>query len=182
MLKFITSNKNKFYEVSKFLSPIKIEQLSVSLDEIQELDPHKVIEHKLKQALKHHEGPFLVEDTSLFLECFDYKLPGPFVVWFNKTIANKGYLELTKKLKKKKLVYKVIIGYAKNSKNIKFFEGVTKGKIVEPRGKSGFGFDPIIKPAGSNKTLAQLKSADDFKFSSRYKAVVKLKKYLSKRA
>jgi hypothetical protein len=35
------------------------------------------------------------------------------------------------------------------------YEGITEGTLVHPAGDSNFGFDPIFKPNGSDKTLAQ---------------------------
>jgi inosine/xanthosine triphosphate pyrophosphatase family protein len=54
MLYFITGNKNKFQEFQDILGKENVEQLQIDLDEIQEVDPHKIIRHKLQEALKHH--------------------------------------------------------------------------------------------------------------------------------
>ena len=45
-------------------------------------------------------------------------------------------------------------------KNEFVFKGTLKGKIVfPPRGKNGFGYDPIFVPLNFNKTLAQSSSS-----------------------
>ncbi len=75
MLYFITGNKNKFKEFEYILGKGNIEQLDIDLPELQEIDPHKIIMHKLEEALKHHKGPILIEDTSLYLDCLGGKLP-----------------------------------------------------------------------------------------------------------
>ena len=54
MLKFITGNKNKFQEFQAILGEGNVEQLDIDLNEIQEIDAHKIIRHKLQEALKHH--------------------------------------------------------------------------------------------------------------------------------
>jgi hypothetical protein len=33
----------------------QVEQLDIDLDELQEINPHKIIRHKLQEALKHHK-------------------------------------------------------------------------------------------------------------------------------
>ena len=69
MLYFITGNKNKFKEFQDILGEENIEQLDIDLPELQEIDPHKIIRHKIQEALKHHKGPLLIEDTSLYFDC-----------------------------------------------------------------------------------------------------------------
>ena len=179
MLKFITGNKTKFKEVQIALAPIQIEQVDIDLHEIQEVDPKKIIEHKLKEAFRHRKGEFIIDDSSLFLSCFDYKLPGPLIKWFNDTIGTKKIYEMCQKMKDSKAKAKTFIGYAKNKNNIKFFEGCLEGKIVKPKGKYNFGYDPIFLPTGQSKTLSQLKSSGDFFNSPRGLAVLKLKKFLT---
>src|SRR3990167_2594481 len=77
----ITSNKNKFAEAKVFIP--EIEMLSIDLDEIQEIDPHVIIKHKLNEAIKNYDSKkhknaiFLVEDTSFYLKGMN-GLPGPF--------------------------------------------------------------------------------------------------------
>jgi XTP/dITP diphosphohydrolase len=61
------------------------------------------------------------------------------------------------------------------------FDGVCEGKIIfEPRGKNGFGYDPLFVPDGFEKTFAELGDAVKNKLSHRAKALEKLKIYLSK--
>ena len=121
LLKFITSNKNKFREVSEILAPIKIKQVKLNLPEIQDLDPHKVILFKLTEALKHQQGPFIVEDGSVYFDCLIGQLPGPLIRWFNDTIGNKGMLKMVKGMGNNKVRELVLFGYAKNKKEYKIF-------------------------------------------------------------
>lgn len=178
MLKFLTGNKNKFKEVRIGLAPFQVEQLDIDLTEIQEIDRYKIIEHKLQEAFKYHRGEFLLEDDSLYLELFDYKFPGPLVKWFNGSIGIKKLSELALKNKKTGVRLNVILALAKSEKDIIYFEAVLKGNITKPKGKAGFGFDPIFKPLGHKKTLAEIKEKGNYTVSARSKALVKLKKYL----
>jgi XTP/dITP diphosphohydrolase len=61
------------------------------------------------------------------------------------------------------------------------FDGVCGGRIAfEPRGKNGFGYDPLFVPDGFEQTFAELGAAVKNKFSHRAKALEKLRIYLSK--
>jgi non-canonical purine NTP pyrophosphatase (RdgB/HAM1 family) len=182
MLKFITGNANKFKEVQNVLDPLKIEQLNIDLEEIQDVDSRKIIAHKLSQAQKHYKGNIIVEDTSLYFDCLGGKLPGPFIKWFNHFVGNARMLKLVEGMKNNKITLVVILGYSSgNSKSI-YFEGKIRGKLVKPKGKGGFGFDPILQPEGSTETFAELKTDQYFHMSARGIAVRKLKKYLLSKA
>ncbi len=180
MLKFITGNKTKFKEVQAILFPLKVEQVSIALHEIQEIDPKKIIQHKLKEAFKHHKGEFIIDDSSLFLSCFNYQLPGPLIKWFNDTIGTKAIFEMCRKMKDSKAKAVTYIGYAKGPKEIKFFDGALTGKIVKPSGDYNFGYDQIFLPQNAKQTLAVMKGQENFETSPRGLAVMKLKKYLTK--
>ena len=181
-IKFITGNKTKVREFNETLAPFRVEQLEIDFDEIQELDPHKIIAHKVKEAFKHHSGEFLVEDSSLYLDALGGNFPGPLVKWFNETIGSDGYAELTEKFQNFSARAITILAFAKSSENILYFEGKVKGTIVRPRGNYKFGYDPIFVPEGQVKTLAELKSEGVFNFSPREIAVKKLKEYLDHNA
>lgn len=61
------------------------------------------------------------------------------------------------------------------------FEGVIKGEIIkEKRGDSGFGYDPIFKPEGYDKTFAELGNDIKNKISHRALAVQKLCEFLQR--
>ena len=61
------------------------------------------------------------------------------------------------------------------------FEGIVKGSILtHPRGKGGFGYDPVFLPQGSSKTLAEMSMEEKNKISHRAIAVSKLAEFLRK--
>ncbi|MCX6740556.1 MAG: RdgB/HAM1 family non-canonical purine NTP pyrophosphatase [Candidatus Parcubacteria bacterium] len=172
---FITGNKGKLHEVQSILPDV--EQLDIDLPEIQEIDARKVVEAKLLEALKNHKGEFIIEDTSLYLDCLN-GLPGPLIKWFLKTIGNNGLAEIARKYGNYKAQAKTIIGYAKNPQEIYFFEGDLEGEIAEPTGETGFGWDPIFKPRGFAKTFAEMTREEKNKISMRRQALNKLKQFL----
>ncbi|MBR9701106.1 RdgB/HAM1 family non-canonical purine NTP pyrophosphatase [Candidatus Woesearchaeota archaeon] len=177
-LQVITSNRKKFSEMKQILS--NIEQLDMDLVEIQSLDPHEIIKHKLAEAQKHHKGEFIVEDTSLYLDAMN-GLPGPFIKWFLETIGNKGLVEIAEKLDNHKAHAITMIGYSDSEGNVEFFEGRVDGKICSPRGENLFGWDCIFMLEKYERSWAELTREEKNKVSMRSKALKKLKSYLDKR-
>lgn len=174
-LYFITGNKGKLEEVKAIIP--EVEQLDIDLPEVQGIDPHEIIKTKLIEATKEYEGSFIVEDTSLYLECLN-GLPGPLIKWFIKAMGNEGLWNITEKLGNPKAEAKVIIGYAKSKDVISFYEGCLQGTIVKPRGDNGFGWDPIFQPEGYTKTFAEMTQEEKNEISMRRVAVNKLKEVL----
>ncbi len=176
-LYFITGNKNKFQEAQKIIPNIK--QLNIDLPEIQEINPRKIIEAKLKEALKNYKGEFIVEDTSLYFDCLN-NLPGPLIKWFLKSIGNQGLFEITEKFQNNKARAETMIGYCNNEEEIHYFSGILEGEICFPQKKS-FGWDPIFKPKKLNKSFAEMNLEEKNKISMRAQAFLKLKNFLNKK-
>jgi XTP/dITP diphosphohydrolase len=62
------------------------------------------------------------------------------------------------------------------------FDGTCEGRIgFSPRGRNGFGYDPLFVPEGFEQTFAELGDAAKNQLSHRAKALTKLKLYLSAR-
>ena len=58
-----------------------------------------------------------------------------------------------------------------------------KGKIEgfisnEPRGKNGFGYDPIFIPIKKTKTFGEMTPSQKYKMDHRFQAFKKIKKFL----
>ena len=148
----------------------------MDLEEVQDIDARKIIEAKLREALRHQPGAFIVEDTSLYLDALN-GLPGPLIKWFMKTIGNEGLYKIANSFGNYEAEAKTIIGYTDGQKT-EFFEGVVKGTIVEPRGETNFGWDPIFQPEGHTKTFAEMSAEEKNSLSMRKLAAEKLKAYL----
>ena len=175
MLYFITGNKNKFTEAKKEMFPIELVQKEIDLIEIQSLDSKEVISHKLKEATKHFSGELIVEDVSFTLDAMN-GLPGPLIKFFLNSIGRKGIYDLCKSFNNFNAEAKATIGYT-DGKEVLFFEGIVKGKVVEPIVESGFGWDSIFVPEGFDKTFAEMQLEEKNKISHRGKALKKFKEY-----
>lgn len=175
-LYFITGSKHKFAEIKAVIP--EVEQLERDLTEVQELDAHKIIAAKLFEARTHHGNTFIVEDTSLYFDALG-GLPGPLIKWFMKSIGNEGLYKLAQIFGNFGATAKTIIGYVDEKGKMEFFEGEVKGKIVEPRGETTFGWDPIFMPEGYQKTFAELSAKEKNSISMRRLAAEKLKAHLA---
>ena len=62
-----------------------------------------------------------------------------------------------------------------------YFEGICKGQILHSmHGEKGFGYDPIFKPDGADKSFAEMTMEEKNTFSHRQKAVTQLFEFLRK--
>lgn len=174
-LYFVTGNKGKFEEVKAILG--EVEQLDIDLPEIQGTDPREIIKAKLIEALNHQKGEFVVGDTSLYLDCLN-GFPGPLIKWMLEKIGNEGLANLVKKMGNNQAEAKTVVGYAKSSEEIYFFEGSVRGEIVAPRGNLDFGWGPIFQPQGSMITYGEMSREEKNKISMRRIALNKLKDFL----
>lgn len=177
---FVTGNKGKFEEARAILEMTDLKQLDIDLPEIQEFELEKVVEIKLQEALKHINDECVVEDGGLFFKSLN-GLPGVFTKWFFKAIGNQGLYVLAKSFNAFDAYAKVVIGYASHDKQIHYFEGIVEGIIVEPRGTSGFGWDPVFLPNGYEKTFGEMTSEEKNSISMRRIALCKLRDFLNQK-
>jgi len=76
--------------------------------------------------------------------------------------------------------FRCVIALAKNGELITTFTGEVAGTITRsPRGKNGFGYDPIFMPEGFEETFAELPSETKNAISHRAKAVSELVRYFN---
>ena len=74
-----------------------------------------------------------------------------------------------------------IIGYADGLGKINYFEATIKGKIVDPRGSIGWGWDFIFQPEGYDKTFAEMTIEQKNELSMRRLAIEKLRKFVEEK-
>ena len=64
------------------------------------------------------------------------------------------------------------------NKKIACVTGKIEGKIsIKPKGKNGFGYDPIFIPKGKRLTFAQMKPLYKYKIDHRFFAFKKIRKF-----
>lgn len=180
-LTFITGNQNKVDFLAEHLHrPIAHHKLD--LEEMQSLDPHDVVEHKVMQAYGILKRPVLVEDAGLIFTAMG-RLPGTFIRWFIEEIGYDGLLRMAQGLPDSSAFANVSYGYYDGSE-VHFFDGRMHGRIApEARdGGMGFGFDPIFINDGFDKTRAEMTKEEYARTSFRTQAIEKLRVFLDSNA
>ncbi len=170
---------DKLHWVEKFLER-KIAHHKLDLNEIQDLDPAVVLEHKAIEAYRQLLKPVLVEDTSLVFNALG-RLPGPFIKFFLSELGNDGLCRLLDDFQDRSAEATITFGYF-DGKTFCAFSASRKGTISsEPRGNRGHGWDPIFIPAGFDKTNGELSEAEYMQDSARKQAVLKFADFIKEK-
>ncbi len=176
-MKFVTSNRHKFEEISHLFkaSGLELEWKEMRYDEMQE-DYTELISFKsciqLSKALK---GSFFLEDTGLYVNALS-GFPGPYSAYVSRTLGNDGILRLLDD--DRRATFKTVVSYFDGSK-VRQFGGIVNGSIAtEVSGSGGFGFDPIFIPSGYKKTLGQMSIDEKNSTSHRARAISRFISYL----
>ena len=179
-LHFVTSNPNKFRELSELLE-FNLSRIEIDLQEIQTTDLHELVKFKLRQAYEHVQAPVIVEDTSLYFEAWK-ELPGPLVKYFLKNIGLSGIVRALHEFNNNSASAVCCMGFTKDGKSTHLFEGKVKGNIVEPRGSQHFGWDAIFLPTGYQRTFGEMSSKEKHQISPRGAATKRFKGFLKLQA
>ena len=187
-----TNNKGKLREI-KSLLPKNIKIYSTSKFNLKSpVENGKTFKEnsliKSKYFSKKTGLICLADDSGLEIDFLD-KNPGIYSArWggrhgdFNKAIK-KVYRELKKKDKnwknkkiKARFICALSISYL--NKKIVCVSGKVEGQISHnPKGKNGFGYDPIFIPNNRNKTFGEMKPSHKYKIDHRFKAFKKIRKF-----
>jgi len=188
-----TNNKGKYKEI-KDLLPNYIKTYSTSefklkspREDGQTFTENSII--KSQYFSKKTKLICLADDSGLEIDILD-KSPGIYSArWggkkgnFKKAI-NRVYRELSKKdknwtQKKVKARFICALSICYLDKKIASVLGKVEGYIsVTPKGKNGFGYDPIFIPKNKRKTFSEMSSVQKYKIDHRSIAFKKIKKFL----
>ena len=188
-----TNNKGKYKEI-KDLLPKYIKTHSTSefklkspREDGQTFTENSII--KSQYFSKKTKLICLADDSGLEIDILD-KSPGIYSArWggkrgnFKKAI-NRVYRELSKKdknwtHKKVKARFICALSICYLDKKIASVLGKVEGYIsVKPKGKNGFGYDPIFIPKNKRKTFGEMSSLQKYKIDHRFIAFKKIKKFL----
>ena len=188
-----TNNKGKYKEITDLL-PKNIETHSTSEFKLKSpredglsFTENSII--KSKHFSKKTKLICLADDSGLEIDILD-KRPGIYSArWggkrgnFKKAI-NRVYKELSKKDKnwknkkvKARFICSLSICYL--DKKIASVLGKVEGYIsTKPKGKNGFGYDPIFIPKNKRKTFGEMSSLQKYKIDHRFAAFKKIRKFL----
>ena len=129
-------------------------------------------------------GPVICEDTCL---CFNALggLPGPYIKWFLDKCGHAGLNGMLDGFADKSAYAQCVFGYcAGPGEEVVVFDGRTHGTIVPARGPTDFGWDPVFAPddaVANGQTYAQMDKAAKNGISHRFRALEKLRAFLTSR-
>jgi len=173
---FATGNKDKLREAEHILG-IEVKGTELEVDEIQSLDPIKVVIRKARDYYKLLGKPVFVEDSTAIFKALN-KLPGPYLKDFYESLGNEGITKLLDG-KDRTAEASTIVVYVDNFGKEHVFIGKLNGSIAkQPRGDKGWGWDPVFIPEGSSKTFGEMEESEKNKYSMRAKALKLFKKWL----
>ncbi len=188
-----TNNKGKYKEIKELL-PKYIKTYSTSefklnspLEDGQTFKENSII--KSKYFSKKTKLICLADDSGLEIDILDKK-PGIYSArWggkksdFEKAI-NRVFRELSKKdknwkHKKVRARFVCALSICYLDKKIATVLGKVEGHISkEPKGKNGFGYDPIFIPKNKKKTFGEMSALQKYKIDHRSEAFKKIKRFL----
>ena len=188
-----TNNKGKYKEI-KDLLPKYIKTHSTSEFKLKSpreggltFTENSII--KSKHFSKKTRLICLADDSGLEIDILD-KNPGIYSARWGgkkgdfKIAINRVYKELLKKdknWKNKKIKARFIcaLSICYLDKKIASVLGKVEGYISEkPKGKNGFGYDPIFIPKNKSKTFGEMSSLKKYKIDHRFVAFQKIKRFL----
>ena len=188
-----TNNKGKYKEIKDLLPKyIKIHstsefKLKSPREDGMTFEENSII--KSKHFSKKTKLICLADDSGLEIDILD-KNPGIYSArWggregdFKKAI-NRVYKELSKKdknwkYKKVKARFICALSICYLDKKIASVLGKVEGYIsTKPKGKNGFGYDPIFIPKNRRKTFGEMSSLQKYKIDHRFAAFKKIRKFL----
>ncbi|HHV37969.1 MAG TPA: XTP/dITP diphosphatase [Tepidimicrobium sp.] len=186
-----TENIHKVEEIRVILKDLPITVLSkkdvkVSSLHVEE-DGETLEENAIKKAralADRIDGMVLADDSGLFVDCLDGgNAPGVHSARYAGADAtdednNDKLLRELKgvPLEKRRAKFKAVIALVLENKDILTVDGECSGVIAfEPRGKNGFGYDPLFIVDGYDMTFAELSEDVKNRISHRAKALNRLK-------
>ncbi len=172
---FVTGNEGKLKEAREILKT-EIEAISIDLPEIQALEVLDVVKDKAQRAYNEIKKPVLIEDTGVYIKDWN-NFPGALIKWMMKTVDCEGIVKMIEPFENKDAYAETVLCYYDGEK-FNIFNGKIEGKIVSPRGKNGFGWDPIFEVEKNSKTFAEMTDDEKNSISMRKIAFEKLREFL----
>jgi XTP/dITP diphosphohydrolase len=208
MLAYVTTNPGKVREAVDYLGD-DVAQLDFDYAEIQSADLGPIAARGAREAYRHADGPVLVDDAGLFVDALE-GFPGPYSSYVEETVGIERVQTLVATEDDHRAAFRCVLAYCDGDGfdaspdpidradrteaaatgpdddgssaelPVKLFEGVVRGRIVEPRGDGGFGYDPIFEHNG--KTMAEMTTEEKNAVSHRGRALAKFAEWYPERS
>ncbi len=186
-LVFATHNPNKLEEIRKMVpAGIRLRSLDEigCTEAIPETAPTLEGNARLKAEYVRNRYGYdcIADDTGLEVEALD-GAPGVYSARYAGPQADARanttkLLAALNQAKSRKARFRTVIALTEGD-SCRFFEGVVEGEITAaPRGEGGFGYDPVFRPTGYDRTFAEFSTDEKNAISHRGKAFRALQAYL----
>jgi XTP/dITP diphosphohydrolase len=181
-----TNNQGKTREIQAILQDRDLELVTpsdIGLELEVEEDGRTYAENATKKALAFSSASgltALADDSGLEVDALD-GAPGlhsaRYAALPNATDADQRailLLNLSRRPRPWKARFRATVAIASPGRGVQVVEGVCPGEIIpEERGQGGFGYDPIFRVEGLEKTMAELGMDEKNRLSHRGRAVRK---------
>ena len=188
-----TNNKGKYREIKdllpKYIKTYSTKEFKLKSPKEDGLTFKENSIIKSKHFSKKTKLICLADDSGLEVDLLN-KAPGIYSArWggkngdFKKAIKRvyRNLFKIDKNWQRKKVKARFVCALSiyNLDKKIASVQGKVEGFISsEPKGKNGFGYDPIFIPKNKKETFGEMKSSEKYKMDHRFDAFKKIKKFL----
>jgi len=168
-LAVVTSNPHKAREIAAFFDgDPEVEHVPLECPEFRHSDVGEIARGKARFAWEQLRRPLIVDDTAFAVKALK-GFPGPYAAYVLDTLGFPGILRLLDGVEEREAFFETAIACA-DGDGIRIFRGRIDGVITRsPRGREGFGYDPIFEVEG--RTLAEIPLAEKSRISHRARAL-----------
>ncbi|GAB6860665.1 non-canonical purine NTP pyrophosphatase [Haloplanus litoreus] len=199
MLNYVTTNPGKVREVREYLDDGAVAQLDFDYTEIQAPTLEPIAARGAREAFRHAGEPVLVDDAGLFIDALD-GFPGPYTAYAEEKLGIERVSALAREATDPaRAAFRCVLAYCDGDPfdaspdpidrgdraaaaaadedadgddlPVKLFTGSVRGRLVDPRGDEGFGYDPVFEHEGT--TFAEMGPAKKNAVSHRGRALEK---------
>lgn len=168
---FATSNQEKVLIAQTVCSKfdIKVEPVSIDIDEIQGEDPVVIVQDKVRRAYEGLSKPVVVSDDSWDIPAL-HGFPGPYMKSINKWFKSEDFLRLMNGVKDRTIIIHQYLAYF-DGDTMKVFSNDIHGKVIgEPRGKNDRSPNMTVTALDNDngKTIAEVFEQGEKALAERY--------------
>lgn len=188
-----SQNRHKAAEFRELLDGLPLELVTLesfpSIGPIQEnattLEGNALM--KAREAFRRTGVPSLADDTGLEVRylndapgVFSSRFAGPGAT-YAKNVAKLLSLLRGVPPRRRGARFRTVLAFVPEEGRAELAEGIVHGVILEaPRGRGGFGYDPVFLPRGSMRTYAEMDMAEKNRTSHRGLAMEQMREILKK--
>lgn len=190
-LLFASQNQGKLSEVRKILQDLKVICLKDLGDDSEVEETGNTFRENAYLKAKHfyekYGKPVFADDSGLVVPALNGE-PGVRSARYadehgNYAKNNLLLLEKMQEVKDRSAYFLTVVCFIDESGEVHFFEGRLDGEIArEPKGRNGFGYDPLFYMPEYGMTLAEMEPELKNRISHRYKALHLLSEHLKERS